>query len=271
MDENYCDEVQTLIVTMNLDNEVDLLEKMNVRTGFVIGNQTKKDERRYITFRGYKGVVLSRDETGVGKNRNATLFNATGDICILADDDMVFLDEYPEIVKKTFSTIKDADVLIFNLCNNAYDGERKTKKRKRIHIYNYMNYGAARMAFKKSSICYSGISFNILFGGGTPHKCGEDSLFLRECLRKKLKIYAVEESIAAISNERESTWFEGYDEKYFFDKGVFLKIAHPLLAKFYALLLVIRHKEYLTAGRNKISIYNMIREGIVYVRKGYKN
>lgn len=82
-----------------------------------------------------------------------------------------------------------------------------------------MRFGAARIAFRRKSITKNGITFNLHFGGGTEYSAGEDTLFLHDCLRKGLKIVAVPDSIATLLENRESTWFKGYTDKYFLDRG----------------------------------------------------
>ncbi|HAZ18610.1 MAG TPA: hypothetical protein DCY75_00365, partial [Clostridiales bacterium] len=59
-----------------------------------------------------------------------------------------------------------------------------------------------------------------------------DTLFLHSCLQKGLKIYAVPDSIATLSDERESTWFRGYNEKYYYDKGVLFAAVSKFWAPF---------------------------------------
>ena len=111
------------------------------------------------------------------------------------------------------------------------------------------------------------IYFNLNFGGGTTYSAGEDVLFVRDCLRKKCKIYAVPDTLASLNDERDSSWFKGYNEKYFFDKGVFLKIAHPKLCSLFALYLVIKHKEYRSERNSNIrQIYRLIKKGIRSVK-----
>lgn len=91
----------------------------------------------------------------------------------------------------------------------------------------------------------NGISFNTCFGGGTEHNNGEDTLFLSSCLKQKLRIICRTKTIAFLSDDRESTWFQGYTDKYFKDKGILYYI---MSKKFYKLLCLqdaIRHrKEY---------------------------
>jgi len=257
--------IQTIITTMNLVDASTLLEKINIQTDFIIGNQTSytKDER--IFFNGHEGVTLSRCEKGVGRNRNLLLSKASADVCVIADDDMVFYDNYETTVNELFRKHIDADVLIFNIDSGGVL-RRKNNKIKRVGRFNYMNYGAARIAFRRKSTSYYNISFNTNFGGGTLHSAGEDSLFIRECLRNRLRVLAVPISIAKIDDERESTWFRGYDDKYRFDKGVFLALAHPILSNFFALYLMIRHPEF-RGTKPLLKALVDVNNGINYVRK----
>lgn len=257
--------VQVLVTTMNLNDSEKLLQSLNINSSFVIGNQTDKDSMDCVSFRGNDGLVVSRKEKGVGRNRNITLEYATSDICILSDDDMSFFDGYPETVENVFSKMKDADVIIFNL-GNAGNKRKRTSKVKKLNKYNYMNYGAARIAFRRASISYHGIFFNCNFGGGTPHSAGEDVLFVGDCISKGLNVYVVPETIATLLDSRPSTWFNGYDDKYLFDKGVFLAVANPKLAKIFALYLAVKHPEYGNKCKGLLAIYKEICKGIDYIK-----
>ena len=72
---------------------------------------------------------------------------------------------------------------------------------------------------RSSKLKSLGIKFSILFGGGARFSNGEDSLFLKDCLDKGLKMFAVP---AVLGEEvpRPSTWFNGYNDKFFYDRGV---------------------------------------------------
>ncbi|MBO5926416.1 MAG: glycosyltransferase family 2 protein [Clostridia bacterium] len=254
--------IETLITTMNLDSSTSLLQKMNVRGSYIIGNQCDKNEILNETY----GKVVSSTLRGVGKNRNGIIDRATADICVLADDDMVFCDDYEEIAEKAFEKNPKADVIIFNFIKKS-EGRKEIKKTKKIGFFNYMNYGAARMAFRRKSVLYHGITFNNMFGGGTPHGSGEDSLFLRNCLKAGLKVLAVPDSLAYLTEERESTWFKGYNDKYFYDKGAFFALAHPKIGKLLLFLLILKHKEerknkkFFNCLKNAYNGFNFIKRG----------
>ncbi len=259
-------EVQVLITTMNRENIEELLDTMKLNTSFVIGNQTKENGMEYYERNGNKGLIVSRNEKGVGANRNITLKYASAKYCVLADDDMIFYSGYAEKVKTAFERHPKVDVLIFNIDEDK-STRRINKHEKRVGILNYMNYGAARIAFRRTSISYMGIAFNYNFGGGAIHSAGEDSLFLRECLLHGLKVMAIPETLARLSDSRESTWFKGYSIKYLFDKGVFLAIAHPRLAYLFAIYFAVRHREYTCETKSKKETFLAMLHGIRYIKR----
>lgn len=219
-------DVQVLVAAMN-QKDYSLLQRMNINSDVIVGNQCDSNGVDEFIYNGFKAIYLNSVERGVGLNRNNTLIRATADICIFADDDMVYVDDYVEIIKNSFATYPQADALIFNI--NTVGGDqkrRKNSKAKRIRTFNSLNYGAARMAVRRSSIQKSRICFSQLFGGGTIYSSGEDSLIIRDMLRNGFEIYAIPETIATV-DQSSSTWFSGYHEKFFYDKGALMKAMFP--------------------------------------------
>ena len=128
-----------------------------------------------------------------------------------------------------------------------------------------MRFGAARISARLNSLRLKGISFNLCFGGGAQFSNGEDSLFLMDCIRKGLKIYSYPVVIAKLI-ERQSTWFMGYNDKYFFDKGVLFSLLYPRLCKVCAMIHCIKQrKRYKKYGL--LSAYRQIRKGIQYRKR----
>lgn len=258
-------EIQVLVAAMN---QVDhsLIHKMNIQTGAIVGNQCNYNSIIEFENNHHKIIYLNFAERGVGLNRNNTLIRADADICLLADDDMCFVDGYEQIVRDAFEKYQYADVIIFNIGQGG-NGRRTNKRVRKISCLNYMNYGAARIAFRRKSITYAGIAFNLNFGGGSVHQAGEDTLFLRECIRKRLNIITVPQIIANLNDDRQSTWFSGYDKKYFFDKGTLLAVAHPRYGMGIALYMAIRHKKRFESGLGiKDAFFEMYR-GYMFVKR----
>ena len=236
-------EVQVLVAAMNQEDH-SLLENLNIQSDVIVGNQCKRNEIEQFDWQNHKVIYLNFAERGVGRNRNNSLMRATGDICLFADDDMRYVDDYPAIVKKCFEEHPKADVIIFNLIEKNTKRYIITKAHK-VGPLCFLRYGAARIAVRRKKIMEQGIFFNLCFGGGTEHSCGEDSLFLADCLKRGLHVVAVPVFIAELTEERESTWFDGYTDKYFADKGFFYEILLPKYKKLLCLQDAIRHaKEY---------------------------
>lgn len=209
--------IQTLVVTVD-QTDHSLPERMNLQTDAVIGNQCASDCVETLSYQGNRVTYYNTAQRGVGRNRNLVLEKSDADICILADDDLRFLDGYPERMKEAMTLAPGADIWVFNLIEKKpqrYRFEAVTP----INLHNFGKFGAARLAIRRSAVMNADIRFSLLFGGGAKYGAGEDTLFLKECLDRGLKIIAVPLALAEIDQSAESTWFTGYHKKFFFDKG----------------------------------------------------
>lgn len=223
--------IQVLVATMH-QTDHSLLDKMNICTSAIVGNQCDHNSVEIFEHNNQDVIYYNFAERGVGLNRNNSLMRANADICLFADDDMVYENNYDKIVERAFDENPYADVLIFNLKEKTPTRKMITKKSK-VGYFNYLRYGTARIAVRLNSIKKCGIFFNLSFGGGTEHCHGEDNLFLHACLKNGLKVVAVPEYIATLTEERESSWNKGYDEKYIKDQGV---LYHTLSRRWWKLL-----------------------------------
>lgn len=253
--------IETLVVTMNQECR-QLVKKMNIQTDAIIGNQCKQNQIEEFKDRNLNIKVISLKEKGVGLNRNTILMRANADFVVFADDDMVFHDGYPDVVLKAFNDNPKADVIIFNLDEDT-ETQFKNNKKKKINKYNYMRYGAARFVMRTNKIKLNNIYFNLNFGGGTKFSAGEDSLFLKDCLKHNLNVIAVPDSLATLENSRESSWFEGYNDKYFFDKGVFYYFANPRLSKLYCIYYYLKYHKRISYAK----MLSKMLDGVRYAKK----
>ena len=232
-------QVEVLVAAMHQTDHT-LLEKMNIQSDVVVGNQCDRNAVEEFEWNGHRVRYLHFAERGVGLNRNNSLMRAAGDICLFADDDMRYCDGYVQTVCDGFAAHPDADVLIFNLIEET-PTRPVIQKVGRVRYHNFLRYGTARVAVRLSAVRGQGIFFNQCFGGGTPHCHGEDNLFLADCLKKGLRMYAVPQPIATLTEERESSWNSGYDEKYLRDQGVLYRTLSRRLWKLLCLQDAVRH------------------------------
>lgn len=242
--------IQVLVAAMN-QSDYSLPEKMNLQTDAIIGNQCDRNEIVEFQFAGNRCQYLSFAERGVGLNRNNALLRADADICLFADDDMIYVDGYDKIIEDAFIRHPDADILAFNLAETkVHDGHfvpqrKQIEKETRVNLLNCLRYGTARIAVKLKPIKLNGISFNTCFGGGTQYCHGEDNLFIVSCLNKGLKMYSIPEIIATLTEERESSWNSGFDKRYVMDQGMLFRCMTKKYWKILCLQDVIRrHKSY---------------------------
>lgn len=223
--------IQVLVATMN-QMDHSLLKKMNINSDVIVGNQCSYNSVEHFFYGKNHATYLNFNEKGVGLNRNNALMRADADICLFADDDMYYKDNYVEIVENAFRQFKDADIIAFNL-QEPVPKRYVIKRISKVGFLNYLRYGTARIAVRLESIKKNAIYFNQCFGGGTEHCHGEDNIFLTECLKKGLRMYAVPVTIAELTEERPSTWDNGYNDKYLHDQGTLYK---TISKKFWKLL-----------------------------------
>jgi hypothetical protein len=191
---------------------------------------------------------------------------ANKEISLIADDDLVYLDNYVDIVKDTFYGNPTADIIIFNLIENE-PNRYIIKKKFKVGFNNYMRFGAARIAFKTKSVTKSGITFNLHFGGGAEYSAGEDVLFLHDCLKKGLKILAVPIPIAYLTNTRKSTWFNGYTDKFFIDKGVLFASISKRWALLLSLQFCLRRRKMFKNDKSWFEAFNLMLKGVKEIKK----
>ncbi len=227
----YSMKLELLISAVNAEPE-KLIKKMHVFSDAVLVNQNGTDSEEELPLNGCTVRVFNCDEKGVGKSRNHCIDKAAGDILLFSDDDVEYDAGYGDLIISEFEEHPEADALFFNL---NVDESRRTYWNNdfgRVRIWNFGRYPAYSMAVRKDALVKSGVRYSLLFGGGAKYSCGEDSLFIRDCLRAGLKLYRTPVVIGseALREGGESTWFKGYNEKFFFDRGVLFYFLYGKLA-----------------------------------------
>jgi len=252
--------IEVLVATMH-QGDHGLYDRMQLQTDAIFSNQCDRNQIEQDLIRGSRLTVISTDTRGVGINRNIGLLYAKADVLMFADDDMIFEPGYGAGVLQAFADTPDADLIIFETDEISADRQDKRKILSigRVRLYNFMRYGTYRVSCKRSSVLKANLWFSLLYGGGARYSCGEDSLFLREALRKGLKIYKHPFRIAKVFHQ-ESTWFQGYNDKFFYDKGVWTANAFPRIKPLICLYFSLKYSR-MTKAYTAGQILRLLRKG----------
>ena len=104
-----------------------------------------------------------------------------------------------------------------------------------------MRYGTYTIALRREALLRANLSFHRCFGGGCRYSAGEDSLFLKQCFDRGLRVYGHGYVLGTCCKDS-STWFTAYGEKYFYDKGALVRHLFPRCPHLMALYFAVRFK-----------------------------
>lgn len=260
---------EVLMSVMDLKNEEDVLKKIhqnNIKTNILIINQVKNNENVF-NMKNKNVRCFSVNERGVSKSRNKLLDLADADICIFADDDMIYDNDYEKKIIDAFNENNDAEMIIFYVGNyNKNREENKHIGNKKINILDIMRARTSGVAFRKSIIKNYNIRFNENFGQPNKFKKGEDTIFLADCLKKGVKIYSVDKKIGSVKNET-STWFTGYNNEFLFCQGALFYKVYGFYSKLICLQYVVRKYELYKKNLTIFEAYKQMILGINEAKK----
>lgn len=211
-------DLQVLISTMNINSQAEnetLLKHMNVQGNSLTVSQTHKS--------GKENNLIYDNKIGLSRSRNIAINNAACDILLIADDDVVYNDNYEETIKQAYKENPEADMIAFYV--ESMNPKRKVRKLRsgKIGWIRIFRVSSFQLTFKANSI--KGMKFDENFGAGTDLFCGEETIFLSECLRKKMKLIYIDKKIGKVKQEK-STWYTGINKKFMnVQKQIFKRIS----------------------------------------------
>ena len=134
--------------------------------------------------------VFSFKEKGLSKSRNKALELCDGDIALISDDDVEYVENLQEIIIRAFEENRDADIITFQV--KIPDGKLFKENYKNFkfthNIKTIMRVSSIEIAFRINSIKEKNLQFDESFGLGTQYPTGEEAIFLYDAMRKGLKI-----------------------------------------------------------------------------------
>ncbi|MEY8847530.1 glycosyltransferase [Psychroserpens sp. XS_ASV72] len=188
----------------------------------LIVNQTTKD--KVLVSDNPKIKVLNSFEFGVPKSRNLAIQNASFDICLMADDDIVYKPNLHKTIIEAYKKNEDASMVSFEAVDEDenkytnYPSEGIHTKKSLKKIYTWV------ISFRRAHYHKEHILYNDNFGFGATFQGNEEYVFLRNAFDSGLKMVHVSKTIVMHP-------YESSGRKMGSDNAVFARAA--LIQRFY--------------------------------------
>ncbi len=250
--------LEVLISCMHKE-DMDIINDSKITGHALVINQCDKEDYDEQKTKNGLARMYSVKDRGLTKSRNSAIEKSQGDICLICDDDEVFEKDYQQKILSAYEQLPDADIIIFKMTNRPPSFPDKVI---RLKFPKIMKVSSWQISFKKQSLIDSGVRFDELLGAGTGNGAEEELKFLKDSLKAKLKIYYVPSEIASVGQES-STWFKGFNEKFFKDRGNTTRYILGLpLSVLYGFYYVIRKKKMYSADITPMNALKAIMSGI---------
>jgi glycosyltransferase involved in cell wall biosynthesis len=203
--------------------------------------------------------LINVNEIGLSKSRNLAIANAKADICLLADDDIVYENNFESIILNAFNLNPTADIITFKM--NDFEGNSfksypiiKKHNKKSLSFVN-----SVVIAFRRNSIISNKVFFDENFGLGSTFQTADEYVFLRNALNLNLNIVFHNEVI--LSHLVDSSGKDVASDRILFAKGA-------LFYKYYNILSFLKliHYLYLMLKFKYISLGQVINKYLIGVK-----
>ena len=260
--------LEILIATVNRDS-LDFLKAMFSKVNLqdytiLIVNQTTKE--KLLKSDNPKLRIINSFEKGLSKSRNLAIENAIAPICLLADDDVVFIPGFEEKIRKAHSKHK-AEIITFQTETTEGNLYWKYPKKSTVHTdFITRKTLSIEITFKREGL--KTLRFNEDFGLGAKFEDAENYIFLSEAKKRGLGMFFVPETLSvhppiSSSDEVESDrllYAKSAVSSYKYGKKAYLwvlKFVFFLFRKKYISASEIKHK--LNVGFGAIKDYQKIK------------
>ncbi len=149
----------------------------------LIVNQTSK--RNILNSENANIRVINSFEKGLSKSRNLALKNATCDIVVIADDDLVYEKEFVNVIGDAFNKMPQAELITFKAMSFNGKPYRDYKTENFKHsVKSIKGVISWEIALNINKINNLNITFDEHFGLGGQFETAEEYLFAREVVDK---------------------------------------------------------------------------------------
>ena len=264
--------VELLVSTMNREKEnlYVLAKEMNIKGNATIVNQIPKKNIELTNEVNENINFISVNEKGLSRSRNLALNNSKGDICVIADDDLIYVDEYCDIIRQGYEKYHDADIIAFVVEHVIPSKRKKILKEGKVGFLKSMKIQSVQVTFRRNSIMDKNIKFDDDFGSGSKYSWGEENIFLFDCMRKKLKMYYVPIKIADLK-DGVSMWNKDNTPEHYMMQGAIYYRMSKLLYWIFMLQFVIRKRKIYAQDMTSLEVLKSMIKGMKEYKDERKN
>ncbi len=256
--------VEVLVSTMN-QNDYSLIERMRIKSDAVIVNQCDVNDRTEFYNNGYSIIWINSTSRGLSVSRNICLEEARGDICLIADDDIEYIDNYVEIVSNAFSEESAADIIRFQVEGIEKKFKTYSQKKKRLNVLTSLRISSVEIAFRRLSV--RNVRFDEMIGAGTDFYMGEENAFLMQCLQSNLIIYYIPQKISNL-HILQSTWKNISTEKYLISRGAAFEAMNTPFTHLFIVQFALRKRYLFNKDYSLLSSIRIMEKGrTMYIAK----
>lgn len=208
------------VIVSTINNELNSLDlSLTEYNNITVINQTPNLLNNKIEESIINGVKwIDIDQRGLSKSRNCAINISTSEYIYLADDDIILNSKFNLIVKEAFKKYPQADIIAFQVKGIDKEFKKYPLKEFKINYRNSMKISSVQLVMKASFIKKKNLKYDELFGTGSRYAMGEENIFLLDALKKNAKIIYIPKEISRVYIG-DSSWFKGFTEEYFFDRG----------------------------------------------------
>lgn len=250
---------EILLSCMFLSDSKEMIKRSHITSDTVIINQCDEENYKEENICNALLRTFSVTDRGLTKSRNLAISKSQADICIICDDDEIFNEGYEKAVSSAYDALPDADIIIFDMVDRPLKWGNSIK---RLGYIDLMSVSSWQITFRREKLLASGVLFDENMGAGSGNGAEEEFRFLTQCHKAKLRIYHYPFRLASVA-QTQSTWFKGFDEEFFVNRGNTTRYIMGLpLSVLYAAY-------YAFAKRKQLSGMSMLR-AFSYTVKGIK-
>ncbi len=180
---------EILVATMYRTN-LDFLEAMFPEETYnnyhiLVVNQTDKERQLQSNVPSVR--IINSFERGLSQSRNLAVGEATGEVCLVADDDVRYVKNLEKIVLNAYAKNKNASIITFQMTNFEGDLYQKYPDPGRHTSKTIRSVNGVVISFKPKVLRETNTYYDPHFGLGCTFQTANEFVFMKNALKANLK------------------------------------------------------------------------------------